>query len=433
MKITPRVFSGEENHEGVTEEPGKWLKHFERVCRGNGWEGDVDKIDQLSLCLEGEASDWYEVNEAWLEDDKRTWNDVRTEFLKRFRPSDYEAEIEDKLRDPTQKIGESVLAYSARYKILHAETGPDAMTLDQHRRHWISGLAEELKKDVMAAKPATYKEAVNAAHETEAILNNIRRDAVRRETGKRPEPEKKKGKSIDMVSAEKMVNELARVGQTGQEVDAEGKGLAPSEDPKFREFYHEMSPEIENHDASIDELVERYKAWKFFSSMHSDKAFVKAKILRLMAKEDKTATVTATATVTPKENPTCYTCKEVGHTSRSCPKKGPVRCYVCSEEGHVARHCPKSTLNSEASKPASKEKGKSKEVSASSKKAKISEEKKSKKTKKAKKSRKHVSSDDDDDDSSDDETIPAYMARAKRKQPTEESMNEDAPGSASES
>ena len=70
VKIVPRNYSGEANNNGVAEEPGKWLKHFEKVCRANDWDDDEEKIDQLPLYLEGKAADWCEVNSKWLEDDE---------------------------------------------------------------------------------------------------------------------------------------------------------------------------------------------------------------------------------------------------------------------------------------------------------------------------------------------------------------------------
>ena len=62
MTKDPRIFSGEENSEGMAEEPGKWLKHYECICKSNEWEDDFEKIDRLALYLEGKALDWHEVN-----------------------------------------------------------------------------------------------------------------------------------------------------------------------------------------------------------------------------------------------------------------------------------------------------------------------------------------------------------------------------------
>ena len=104
---------------------------------------------------------------------------MKISFLRRFHLEDYEEEIKEKLCNPTQKIGKSVKAYLARYQILHVETRPDAMMLDQHKKHWISGLSEELKKDVMMVVPENYQEAVDMAHVMEMVMNNIKCDTMR--------------------------------------------------------------------------------------------------------------------------------------------------------------------------------------------------------------------------------------------------------------
>ena len=87
-----------------------------------------------------------------------------------------------------------------------------------------------------------------------------------------------------------MVNDLARVSQEGKGMSMEGKEVAPEEDPKFQEFYHEMSPEIEKHEPSINELVEKFKAWKFYSAIYKDQVLVKIKILKSMVSKGTSGT-----------------------------------------------------------------------------------------------------------------------------------------------
>lgn len=47
--------------------------------------------------------------------------------------------------------------------------------------------------------------------------------------------------------------------------------------------------------------------------------------------------------------PRCFSCQELGHISRNCPKKsdGPrnARCYLCDQIGHFKRACPQGTRN----------------------------------------------------------------------------------------
>ena len=417
VKIMPRMFSGEEDARGLTEDPGKWLEHYEMTCLPNNWFNDDDMMTNFPVFLTGEAEDWYVINKHWIENDLRTWEEVKDAFIERFRPADYDEEIENRLRTPVQMVGESVRAYAGRFTRLQMQGGEDVLPLDSYRKYWIAGLQEEIKSDVMMLAPALFLQAVERAQLRERVLNTIKRDKEKTDKGKRPQPEEK-NPSTDARPAEQMVNDIAGLGRGRREVNHEGKEVAPEDDPKFQVFFKEMSPEIEKHDPSIDELVEKYKAWKLYSMMYDDPAVVKAKILKSMAKKGTSTTASSS------EGPTCFVCKEVGHMSRACPKKPVFKCFVCDEEGHGARTCPKGMAVGEASGSGSgsgaRDKGKGKEVNASAKKSKVVKEpKKPKRVKKSKRSKKYASSDED----SDDEIITAYMARVKRKQV--DAMEED--------
>ena len=108
VKVQARIFSGEENEQDMAEDPGRWIKHFEITCGPNNWANDADKIVNFPVFLTGEAEDWYLVNEEWVNENNRTWVQVKGRFIERFRPANYQEEIEDRLRTPAQKNGESV-------------------------------------------------------------------------------------------------------------------------------------------------------------------------------------------------------------------------------------------------------------------------------------------------------------------------------------
>lgn len=401
VKVQARKFSGEDDNFGTSEDPGKWLEHFEMTCLPNNWEDDDDKIVNFPAYLTGEAEDWYVTHRDWVHADARTWDQIKNLFTLRFRPVDYEAEVEERLRTPTQKIGESVRGYGGRYERLHMQAGPDAPTLVQCRRYWIAGLNEEIKIDVMMHNPATFLDAVERAMLREIVVNTIARDKRKTEEGKRPRPEAK-NQSTDAKPAEDIVNDLAGLGRNKAVPKGKGKeadDMAPEDDPRFPTFFEAMSPEIEVHDPTVDELVDKFKAWKLLSRVYHDPAVVKAKVLKSMAKKEPNKAWT-------DNGPICFTCKEVGHMTKNCPKKPTFRCYVCGEEGHGARSCPKA-----AEAPTAEQKEEKKKVS--TKKA------TAKKVEKAKKSKKKRNDSSDDED----EIITSYMARLKRK--TLDAMDED--------
>lgn len=400
-KATVRPYSGEEDDYGEAEDPGRWLDHFEMTCRANEWDDDAKKILKFPVYLVGEAEDWYHNTREWIDASGRKWSDVKGRFIARFRPVGYLDEIEDRLRAPVQMINESVRGYAGRYEKLHRQAGETAGALDSYRRHWIGGLAEELKVDVLLAAPKTFKAAMERALLRENVANAVKRDKRKVEAGKQPQPEEKH-QSVDTKPAEEIVDEATRVGRSRRNLQRQDTD--PINDPKFPEFYKAMNPEIEKYDPSVDELVDRFKAWKMLTRVYTDPAVIKAKVLKSMVVKEGGSTPT-------NEGPTCYHCKERGHVSKNCPKKPAFKCYVCGEEGHGAKMCPKgvngnaaSTSTSAASEPKEKDKEK-KKVSA-----------KQAKVKKSKKHRRRDASSEEDEDS--DEIVTAFMARpSKRKQP----------------
>jgi hypothetical protein len=145
VKATARLFSGEADAFGKTEDPGVWLDHYENVCHANNWNYDLDKMGNMSLYLVGEAETWYRVNKAWIRAGDDTWDEFREAFLNRFRPVNFQDDWEERLQNPVQKIGESVRAYGERYRVL-TRMMPDDMAPPEPRllRYWISGLAPHI-------------------------------------------------------------------------------------------------------------------------------------------------------------------------------------------------------------------------------------------------------------------------------------------------
>ena len=65
------------------------------------------------------------------------------------------------------------------------------------------------------------------------------------------------------------------MGQTGKGKDY---NLAPEDDPRFDMFVTAMSPEVTS--LAVDELVEKYKAWKLLSRVHKDPMVLKAMVFK---------------------------------------------------------------------------------------------------------------------------------------------------------
>ena len=105
-KLIAHQFSGETNSDGYAEDPGLWLEHYLLVADENGWNTDANKISHLPLTFVGEAATWYAVYRTWIRDAARTWTEVEGRFIERFRPSDFQEELEERLPRRQERVFE---------------------------------------------------------------------------------------------------------------------------------------------------------------------------------------------------------------------------------------------------------------------------------------------------------------------------------------
>jgi Retrotransposon gag protein len=126
----------------------------------------------------GTIVDWHYNNRAWIDAEDATWERVKNAFVERFRPVDYQDEIEERIRAPRQKVHESVRGYADRYKRLHGQ-GELGLSLDACRRYWIAGLDEYLKVDVMLTMPKTFEAAVERVTLREGVENTVKCDRTK--------------------------------------------------------------------------------------------------------------------------------------------------------------------------------------------------------------------------------------------------------------
>src|SRR5215212_2891957 len=200
-KPVARQFSGEVDASGYAEDPGMWLEHFQLVARSNAWDTDDKKITNVPISFIGEAETWYMVNAAWINGNGRKWDEIKDRFIQRFRPNNYQEELEERLRTTVQKQGESVRAYEDRYRRLHVQANVTGLMLNSCRKYWIAGLRESLKMEIKLRAPTTFDNAVEHAMTIEATEMEITREANKIKSSKKVLP-KQKGRSIDVDVAE---------------------------------------------------------------------------------------------------------------------------------------------------------------------------------------------------------------------------------------
>lgn len=130
----PPIFKGE-----YGQDPGKWLKEYERVAKYNRWE-DMMCLANVYFFLDGTAKQWFENNEAVL----TSWDIFAKELKTAFGDTThYVRRAEEQLKCRAQKPGESTQSYIQSVLGLCHEANPN-MTEAEKVSHLMKGVAEDV-------------------------------------------------------------------------------------------------------------------------------------------------------------------------------------------------------------------------------------------------------------------------------------------------
>lgn len=141
----PSIFRGE-----AGQDPGKWLKEFERVAKYNAW-GDMVCLANTYFFLEGTAKQWYENNEGRL----TSWDVFNEELKRAFGDTTYYVQqAQDQLKTRAQRPGESTQSYIQNVLGLCQEAKPN-MTEDEKLSHLMKGVAENVYQALVTKEIAT--------------------------------------------------------------------------------------------------------------------------------------------------------------------------------------------------------------------------------------------------------------------------------------
>src|SRR4051794_11725269 len=321
----PLAYSGETNEYGHADDPEAWIRRFELAARINEWDTDAAKSSRLGFYLTGEAAVWYDINHHWVEDPDTDWEDVKREFLRRFRPVNFDDELEDRLRAPRQDVGESVRSYGDRYQKLYAQARPGHLDRDFCRKYWIAGLDTSIKEDVLKAAPATFDEAITRAMALEQVRLQLRRDAEQQKMLRRPPP--RVGRSADIAAANMIADKAA--GYDAGEGKLSFPGLQDLSSRELQSFQDTLGSE-NTDELEIDDLISRIRAWQLYSRLISDPAKLKAKVLQAApVRKRSTREESAPPRVRTQPNDSrpghlasneCAFCRKSGHWKRDCPE-----------------------------------------------------------------------------------------------------------------
>ena len=167
MRTRTPEFSGAPN-----EDPDAWIRKVGRVALANEWDEDAVKISKALVALKGSAERWASSVEATVTATRYTWDQFRYLFLTRFRPPDFVERLREALFRIKPLPREYVIDYAEWYRIgfttLAEETGGNADDyIRDHRRGWVRGLVQDVRRHVIVADPPTFDECVIKAQVAE--------------------------------------------------------------------------------------------------------------------------------------------------------------------------------------------------------------------------------------------------------------------------
>lgn len=154
LNLQPSVFEGDSSKEDVHE----WLKRYEYISGVNAWN-QARRCQVLPAYLSKAALSWYEqLSKVY----QSSWDLLKEEMLKTFRPMWYITDAESKLHNRKQGLKESVDSYAFAIADLITKVDPE-MPDTKRVSHFVRGLTDELRKFVMPQRPATWSAALDAA------------------------------------------------------------------------------------------------------------------------------------------------------------------------------------------------------------------------------------------------------------------------------
>jgi len=98
-------------------------EHFERICRVNSWISTADKVQNLTLVLEGPAAEILkDINAA----SPTAYDEIWTLLARRFGQTDAPRDTMRRFDNRRQLDGESIPEYEQALRVLHREAWPSA-------------------------------------------------------------------------------------------------------------------------------------------------------------------------------------------------------------------------------------------------------------------------------------------------------------------
>ena len=112
----PKPYSGTTSYQSFKD-------HFERICRVNAWSSTEDKVQNLTLALEGPAAEILkDIDEA----SPTAYDEIWTLLARRFGQTDAPRDAMRRFDNRRQTDNESIPEYAQALRVLHREAWPAA-------------------------------------------------------------------------------------------------------------------------------------------------------------------------------------------------------------------------------------------------------------------------------------------------------------------
>lgn len=119
-----------------------FMKNYERTAAANSWDNNL-KITYLGTFLEGAADLWFSRYKLNQENQRKTWANIKEDYLKEFGGSDVKRMLEKKLYGTKQRPGQSIRAYYYELQAIFADYDP-TFDIEEFRKFFENGMDKDL-------------------------------------------------------------------------------------------------------------------------------------------------------------------------------------------------------------------------------------------------------------------------------------------------
>jgi hypothetical protein len=182
-RLKYKRFKGDGNQDA-----DEWLSEFESTALANQ-EGEAAQRRIIQGLLKGEALKWYQDIPDRIRND---WDQLKTDFLQAFREVGGESRSLGKLSTMTMKSSESVRKYGQRVKALIQKVTTEIAPRLQVE-WYVAGLPESMGFLIRQTRPATLRDAMDAAANYENSAKSLRNSSrkSKKEKGKSKKKDRK--------------------------------------------------------------------------------------------------------------------------------------------------------------------------------------------------------------------------------------------------